>query len=101
MPGTCLVEERGRPRATGPDGRTNVCFGGMFMETGMLIRWGAPRPGREKESLELFKKCAEYYRRLVDEGKLTYCEPFMLGSGDSEVEAGFFILKGEVSHVFS
>lgn len=70
------------------------------METGILIRWGMPRPGREKESLDLFQKSAEYYHRLLGEGKLTYFEPFMLASGDSEVESGFFILKGEVTHIF-
>lgn len=70
------------------------------METGILIRWGAPRQGREKESIELFRKSAGYYNRLVTDGKLTYFEPFMLGSGDSEVEAGFFILKGEVAGIF-
>ncbi|TVT60577.1 hypothetical protein FNH05_04210 [Amycolatopsis rhizosphaerae] len=70
------------------------------METGILIRWGMPRPGREKESLSLFEKSGQYYRRLVTEGKLTFFEPFMLASGDSEVEAGFFILKGEVTHIF-
>lgn len=70
------------------------------METGILIRWGAPRPGRERESLDLFHRSVEYYRGLVEAGKLTYFEPFLLGSGDSEVETGFFILKGEVTQVF-
>jgi hypothetical protein len=70
------------------------------METGILIRWGMPRQGREKEALALFRKNNEFFRSLVKDGKLTYCEPFMLASGDAEVEAGFFILKGEVTHVF-
>jgi hypothetical protein len=71
------------------------------METGILIRWGMPRPGREKESLDFYQKSVEYYRRLAAEGKITYFEPFLLGSGDSEVEAGFFIIKGEVSAIFA
>ncbi|GAA1897122.1 hypothetical protein [Actinomadura bangladeshensis] len=70
------------------------------METGMLIRWGAPRQGREEESLDLFRQCDEYYRGLVADGKLTFYEPFLLGSGDSEVESGFFIIKGEVAGIF-
>lgn len=71
------------------------------METGILIRWGMPRPGREKESLDFYRKCADYFGRLVTDGKLTYFEPFMLANGDTEVEAGFFILKGEVTSVFA
>lgn len=74
--------------------------GEAFMETGILIRWGAPRPGREKDSLDLFQKSVDYYRGLVADGKLGYFEPFMLGSGDSEIETGFFIIKGEVTQVF-
>ncbi|MEV3926811.1 hypothetical protein [Actinomadura coerulea] len=70
------------------------------METGILIRWGAPRPGRGKDALDLFQKSVEYYRGLVSDGKLGSFEPFMLGSGDSEIETGFFIIKGEVTQVF-
>ncbi|HVB42407.1 MAG TPA: hypothetical protein VNF47_06825 [Streptosporangiaceae bacterium] len=71
------------------------------METGILIRWGMPRPGREKEALDLFQKSSEYYNRLVAGGKLSYCEPFMLASGDAEIESGFFLLKGDVASVFA
>jgi hypothetical protein len=70
------------------------------METGILIRWGMPRQGREKEALALFKKSSDFYHRLVKDGKLSFFEPFMLASGDAEVESGFFILKGEVTQVF-
>ena len=70
------------------------------METGILIRWGAPRQGREKDAMALFQKSVEHYSGLVKEGKLSYFEPFMLGSGDSEIESGFVIIKGEVTQVF-
>lgn len=70
------------------------------METGILIRWGAPRPGREKDALDVLQSSIEYFRGLVNDGKLTYFEPFMFGSGDSEVETGFFILRGEVTRIF-
>ncbi len=49
----------------------------------------------------MFEKSAEYYRRLVTDGKLSYFEPFMLASGDAEIEAGFFLLKGEVTNIFA
>lgn len=91
----------GSRRATGPGWLRDADFGETIMETGILIRWGMPRPGREKESLDYFQKSAEYYNRLVAEGKLTYFEPFMLASGDPEVEAGFFIIKGSVNNVFA
>lgn len=71
------------------------------METGILARWGASKTGREREGLELYRESVAYYRRLVGEGKLSYFEPFFLSSGDSEVESGFFILRGPVVEVFA
>lgn len=71
------------------------------METGIIVRWGASRPGRERESLELYRQSVEYHSGLVSEGKLSYFEPFFLSSGDTEVEAGFFILKGQVADIFA
>ena len=70
------------------------------MEVGTITRWGSPKAGREKESLEHYRKSVAYGRRLVEEGKLSYFEPFLFTSGDNETEAGFFIAKGPVAEFF-
>jgi hypothetical protein len=88
-------------RVKRPGRQVDVNFGGDVMESGIMIRWGMPRQGREKEALDLYQKSAEYYSRLVAEGRLTYGEPFLLASGDSEVESGFFLLKGDVANIFA
>ncbi len=70
------------------------------MEVGMISRWGSPKPGRERDALENYRHAVAYGRRLVEEGKLTYFEPFFLNSGDAEIENGFFIARGPVAQVF-
>lgn len=70
------------------------------MELGIMIRWGSAKTGREREALESYHKGLAYGRRLVEENKLTYFEPFLFSGGDTEVEAGFFLAKGPVSEVF-
>lgn len=71
------------------------------MEVGMLTRWGSPKAGREKESLENYHKAVAFGRRMVEEGKASYFEPFFFSSGDNELESGFFLTKGPVSEVFA
>lgn len=70
------------------------------MEIGMIIKYGAPVHGREKESLALFDEVLTYGKRLLDEGKVTYFEPFLLSGGDLETERGFFIIRGPVADMF-
>lgn len=74
--------------------------GESVMEIGTLTRWGSPKTGREKESLEHYRKSVAYGGRLVKEGKLSYFEPFLFTSGDNEIESGFFIAKGPVAEFF-
>ena len=71
------------------------------MDVGILIKWGAPVHGREKESVALFEEVLDYGKRLLDEEKITFFEPFLFGGGDLEVERGFILIKGEVTSIFA
>lgn len=70
------------------------------MESGIRVAWGSIRAGREKEALELFQDAMTYYGKKMADGKITYFEPFFLGTGDQSLEIGFFIVKGPVAEIF-
>lgn len=71
------------------------------MDVGILIKWGAPVHGREKESVALFEEVLDFGKRLLDEGKVTFFEPFLFAAGDMDVERGFILIKGEVTSIFT
>jgi hypothetical protein len=70
------------------------------MDVGLLIRYGKLIPGREVQALELFEEATAYFHRKVDEGAITFFEPFFLFTGDLETETGFFLLKGPAPEIF-
>ena len=71
------------------------------MDSGLRIAWGKIVPGREKEALVLFQDAVVYYGKKMADGKLTYFEPFFLGTGDETYETGFFVLKGPLTEIFA
>jgi hypothetical protein len=70
------------------------------MEVGLFIRYGKLVPGREKEAIDLFTEASKFYETKVEEGVLSYFEPFFLRTSDFEEETGFFILKGPAPEIF-
>lgn len=70
------------------------------MDVGLMIRFGTLIPGREEQALALFDETTAYFRRKVEEGTLTYFEPFFLATGDLETEIGFYVMKGPAPEIF-
>lgn len=70
------------------------------MDVGLLIRFGKLIPGREVAALELFEETTAYFRRKVEEGVITFFEPFFMATGDFETEIGFFLMKGPAPEIF-
>jgi hypothetical protein len=70
------------------------------MDVGLLIRYGKLIPGREVPALELFEETTAYFRKKVEEGTITFFEPFFMATGDFETEIGFFVLKGPAPEIF-
>jgi len=71
------------------------------MDAGIRVSWGAVRIGKEKKALELFQDAVTYYGKKMADGKVTYFEPFIVGTGDQSVETGFFIVKGPLTEIFA
>ena len=70
------------------------------MEAGIRISWGGLVPGREAAATEVFMEAISYFGTKVANKSLSYFEPFFLGTGDHDEEAGFLVLKGPVAEVF-
>ncbi|MGZ4104889.1 MAG: hypothetical protein ACXVP8_06470 [Actinomycetota bacterium] len=71
------------------------------MELGLRMSWGRIVPGKEKESLVLFQDAVNYVGKKMADGKVTFFEPFFMGTGDYTELNGFFILKGPVAEIFA
>ena len=63
-------------------------------DLGFIVRWGRVFPGYEKHAIDLFSETTKYFGDKLADGTLTYFEPFLYLSGDSETEIGFFVMKG-------
>src|SRR5579864_3709372 len=63
-------------------------------ELGVIVRWGRVFPGFEKDAIEFYGEATRYFGDKLADGTLTYFEPFLFLSGDSEIDNGFFIMKG-------
>jgi hypothetical protein len=61
--------------------------------TGMLISWGEIYPGREKQALRLFTEVVTYHQKVLDAGRLSGFEPFVLGVHGGGLR-GFMIVRG-------
>lgn len=70
------------------------------MQTGLLFRWGLPVAGREEEAIELFNEVMTYCESKKKDGAITYYEPFLFSTADSDTEAGFIVVKGPVTEIF-
>jgi hypothetical protein len=64
------------------------------MDAGYLVTYGRLVPGREEKAFELFAETLTFWQEHVARGAITYFEPFLYASGDSETELGFFLVKG-------
>jgi hypothetical protein len=60
------------------------------MEIGLLIKRGAPVPGRETQAIDVFSEGTEYFGKKLAEGTITFFEPFLFGTGDLEEWQGAF-----------
>jgi hypothetical protein len=71
------------------------------MEAGVLLRFGKPIVGRERQSLALFAETISYLTELRDKGTITWFEPFMLEAADYEEEVGFVLIKGPAEKILA
>ncbi len=58
----------------------------------LFIGWNRPVVGREKQAMQLFQKCMEYYTKLKKEGKIESFEPVLLAAHGGDLN-GFWLLK--------
>lgn len=59
----------------------------------LFIGWNRPVVGREKQAMQLFQKCMEYFTKLKKEGKIESFEPVILSAHGGDLN-GFIMLKG-------
>lgn len=71
------------------------------MDVGLLIRFGRPVPGRETQGIELFEEVIAYFRGKLEEGTITFFEPFLMRTSDLVEESGFFLVKGPAPAMFA
>ena len=69
------------------------------METAIRFTWGKLVPGRETEALDLFADVTTYFGKKMADAKVTYFEPFLLKTGDFNLEQGFMIVKGPAEDI--
>ena len=63
-------------------------------DSALFIRWGAPAPGRERKSVELFGESLRFLTGMVTSGQVASVEPFFLQPHGGDLE-GFFIVRGD------
>ena len=59
----------------------------------LFIGWNRPVVGREKQAMQLFQKCLEYYTKVKKEGMIESFEPVLLAAHGGDLN-GFWLLKG-------
>jgi hypothetical protein len=64
------------------------------MDAGYLVKYGRLVPGREGKAFELFSDTLTFWQERMKDGAITYFEPFLYASGDSDTDLGFFLVKG-------
>ena len=68
-----------------------------MLDSGLLISWGEIYPGREEHALlRLFSEVVAYGGKLVEEGRISGFEPFVVRArgGDLRDLRGFMIIRG-------
>ena len=73
-----------------------------MLDSGLLISWGEIYPGREEHALlRLFSEVVAYSGKLLEEGRISGFEPFVLRAhaGDLRDLRGFMIVRGTPEHI--
>src|SRR5579875_2312642 len=68
--------------------------GGVMADSGLVIGFGTPVRGRERQAVKVFNEVFEYYSRLQREGEIESFEPVLLEPHGGEL-GGFFLLRGD------
>jgi len=64
------------------------------MDAGYIVKYGRLVPGREGKAFDLFSETMTFWKDQLERGAISYFEPFLYASGDSETDLGFFLIKG-------
>jgi len=59
----------------------------------LFVGWNQVVVGREKQAMQLFQKCLEYYTKQKKEGTIESFEPVLLDPHGGDLN-GFWLLKG-------
>jgi hypothetical protein len=72
-----------------------------MLDSGLLISWGEIYPGREEQALlRLFSEVVAYGGKLLEEGRISGFEPFVLRAhGDLRDLRGFMIIRGTAEQI--
>ena len=64
-------------------------------DSGLLVSWGDIDPGRQEQALlRLFSEVVAYGDKLLEEGRISGFEPFVLGGSGFRGLGGFMIVRG-------
>ena len=66
------------------------------MTGAVLVRWGAPIPGRETKGLEVFGKAIERFEKLAKDGRIHAHSEYISLTGDV---GGFMLITGDVEEL--
>jgi hypothetical protein len=69
---------------------------GGSMTGAVLVRWGAPIPGRETKGLEVFGKAIERFEQLAKKGRIHSHSEYISLTG---AVGGFMLIQGEVDEL--
>ena len=64
------------------------------MDIGYIVKYGRLVPGREEKAFELFSETLTFWQEYLTKGTITFFEPYLYASGNSETDLGFFLVKG-------
>jgi len=63
------------------------------VNVGYIIKHGRIVSGREEGAFELFSETMTFWQEQVKKRAISYFEPFLYATGDSETDLGFFLVK--------
>jgi hypothetical protein len=66
------------------------------MTGAVLVRWGAPIPGRETKGLEVFGKAIERFEQLAKKGRIHAHTEYISLTG---AVGGFMLIQGDVDEL--
>jgi hypothetical protein len=68
--------------------------GGGMADAGLYISWGETYPGREEQGMRLWNDANSYYTSLLEAGRISRYERFVLGANGGVGVRGFTIIGG-------